>query len=107
MKGDDIKQEFEMLIRKEVAALRESLLETFESKQKMLQKEIDSLKKENCELRFHIKNITCSKQQKDLSNNQDRENNEIQLSLRPITEVQELLELLRSSVSLKNNFFFR
>ena len=33
MKGDDIKQEFEMLIRKEVATLKESLLETFKSKQ--------------------------------------------------------------------------
>ena len=54
MKGDDIKQEFEILIRKEVATLKESLLETFESKQKKLQKEIDTLKKENSELRVHI-----------------------------------------------------
>ena len=30
MKGDDIKQEFEMLIKKEVATLKETLLETFE-----------------------------------------------------------------------------
>ena len=34
MKGDDIKQEFEILIRKEVASLKEGLLETFKSKQK-------------------------------------------------------------------------
>ena len=54
MKGDDIKQEFEMLIRKEAAALKESLLETFESKQKTLQKEIYTLKKKKCELRVHI-----------------------------------------------------
>ena len=33
MKGDDIKQKFKMLITKEVATLKESLLETFESKQ--------------------------------------------------------------------------
>ena len=54
MKGDDTKQEFEMLIRKEAAALKESLLETFESKQKTLQKEIYTLKKKKCELRVHI-----------------------------------------------------
>ena len=36
MKSDDIKQKFEMLIRKEVAILNESLLETFESEQKQL-----------------------------------------------------------------------
>ena len=33
MKGDDIKQKFKMLITKEVATLKESLLETFERKQ--------------------------------------------------------------------------
>ena len=36
MKSDDVKQKFEMLIRKEVATLNESLLETFESEQKQL-----------------------------------------------------------------------
>ena len=36
-----------MLIRKEAAILKESLLETFENKQKKLQKEIDTLKKVN------------------------------------------------------------
>ena len=41
---------------------------------------------------------TCSKQQKEISNNQDKENNEIQLSLKAITEAQ---ELLRSSVTDK------
>ena len=54
MKGDDIKQEFEMLIRKAAAALKESLLETLESKQKTLQKKIYTLKKKKCELRVHI-----------------------------------------------------
>ena len=102
MKGYDIKQEFETLIRKEVAILKESLLETFESKQKKLQKEIDTLKKVNSELRVHIENITCSKQQKDIYNKQDKENNEIQISLKSIAEAQ---ELLRSSVNLKNSFF--
>ena len=34
MKGDDIKQEFQLLIRKEVATFKESLLETFANKQK-------------------------------------------------------------------------
>ena len=102
MKGDDIKQEFKMLIRKEVATLKETLLETFESKQKKLQKEIDTLKKENSELRVHIENIICSKQQKDISNNQDKQNDEIQFLLESITERQ---ELLRSSANLKNNSF--
>ena len=69
MKGDDIKQEFEMLIRKEVAAIKESLLETSESKQKKVQKKTDTFIKENCELRVHIESITCSKQQNDISNN--------------------------------------
>ena len=50
----------------------------------------------------HIENITCSKQQKDISNNKDKQKNEIQVSLKSITEAQ---ELLRSSVNLKNNFF--
>ena len=96
MKGDDIKQEFEMLIRKEVATYKENLLETFESKQKKLQKEVDTLEKENSELRVHIENIRCSKQQKYLSNNQDKQNNEIQVSLKSLTQTQ---ELLRSSVN--------
>ena len=96
MKGDDIKQEFEILIRKEVATLKESLLETFESKQKKLQKETDTLKKENSELRVHIENITSSKQQKDISNNQDKQNSKTQVSLTSFTETQ---ELLRSSVN--------
>ena len=96
MKGDDIKQEFETLIRKEVAILKESLLETFESKQKKLQKETDTLKKENSELRVHIENITSSKQQKDISNNQDKQNSKTQVSLTSFTETQ---ELLRSSVN--------
>ena len=78
------------------------MLETFESKQKKLQKEIDTLKKENSELRVHIENIICSKQQKDISNNQDKQNDEIQFSLESITERQ---ELLRSSANLKNNSF--
>ena len=45
MKGDGIESEFEMLVRKQVTALKESLLETFVSKQKKLQKETDTLKK--------------------------------------------------------------
>ena len=57
MKGDVIKSEFEMLVRKQVTALKESLLETFDSKQKKLQKETDNLKKENCELRVQFENI--------------------------------------------------
>ena len=69
---------------------------------KKLQKEIDTLKKENSELRVHIENITWSKQQKDLSNNQDKQKNGIQVSLKCITETQ---KLLRPSVNLKNNFF--
>ena len=91
-----IKQEFEMLIIKEVTTLKESLLETFESKQKKLQKETDTLKKENSELRVHIENITSSKQQKDISNNQDKQNSKTQVSLTSFTETQ---ELLRSSVN--------
>ena len=62
MRGDDMKQKFKMLIRKEVATLKESLLETFERKQKKLQKEIGTLKKENFEVRVHIEKITCNKQ---------------------------------------------
>ena len=73
MKDDDIKQELEILIRKELATIKESLLETFESKQKKLKKKIDALKKKNSELRVHIENITCRKQHKNISNNQDRE----------------------------------
>ena len=61
-----------------------------------LQNEIDTLKKENSELRIHIENITCSRQQKDISNNQDKESNEFQLSLKSITVTQ---VLLRSSVT--------
>ena len=57
MKGDGIKSEFEMLVRKQVTALKESLLETLDSKQKKLQKETDNLKKENCELRVQFENI--------------------------------------------------
>ena len=57
MKGDGIKSEFEMLVRRQVTALKESLLETFDSKQKKLQKETDNLKKENCELRVQFENI--------------------------------------------------
>ena len=57
MKGDGIKSEFEMLVRKQVTARKESLLETFDSKQKKLQKETDNLKKENCELRVQFENI--------------------------------------------------
>ena len=38
MKGDGIKSEFEMLVRKQVTVLTESLLEIFDSKQKKLQK---------------------------------------------------------------------
>ena len=38
MKGDDIKQEFEMLITKEVTTFKETLLETFESIQKKVTK---------------------------------------------------------------------
>ena len=86
-----IKQEFEMLIIKEVTTLKESLLETFESKQKKLQKETDTLKKENSELRVHIESITSSKQQKDISNNQDKQNSKTQVSLTSFTETQELL----------------
>ena len=73
MKDDDIKQELEILIRKELTTIKESLLETFESKQKKLQKKIDTLKKKNSELRVHIENITCRKQHKNIFNNQDRE----------------------------------
>ena len=61
-----------------------------------LQNEIDTLKKENSELRIHIENITCSRQQKDIFNNQDKESNEFQLSLKSITVTQ---VLLRSSVT--------
>ena len=57
MKGDGIESEFEMLVRKQVTARKESLLETFDSKQKKLQKETDNLKKENCELRVQFENI--------------------------------------------------
>ena len=39
MKGDEIKQEFELLIRKEVATLKESLFVTLKNKQKKVTKE--------------------------------------------------------------------
>lgn len=54
MKGDDIKQEFEMVISKEVATLKESLLEIFESKFKKFRKEIYTLKKDSSELKVYI-----------------------------------------------------
>ena len=54
MKGDDIKQEFEMVISKEVAALKESLLEIFGSKFKKFRKEIYTLKKDSSELKVYI-----------------------------------------------------
>ena len=92
-----------MLIRKEGDTLKETLLETFKSKQKKLQKEIDTFKNGISERRVHIESITCWKKQKDLSNNQGKQNNEIQISLKSITEIQ---ELLRSSVNLKNDFLF-
>ena len=119
MKDDDIKQKFKMLITKDVATLKESLLETFESKQlcwKQLQKEIDTLKKYNSELRVYIKNIRFSKQQKDISNNQDKQSNEIQVSLKSLTEVQRLLRsfvkdmestLEENIKNLDNNVKFR
>ena len=72
MQSDKIRQEFELLIKKDVATLKESLLETFENKFKKLQKEIDTPKNENSELWIHIDNI---KQRKDISDNQDKENN--------------------------------
>ena len=59
---------------------------------KKLQKKIDTLKRENSELRIHIENITRSRQQKDICNNRDKEHNEIQLSLKSITETQELFQ---------------
>ena len=67
-----------------------------------MQKETDTLKKENSELKVHIQNITCSKQQKAISKNEDKENKEMKVLLKSITEAQELFRL---SVSLKNNFF--
>ena len=44
MKGNGMKQEIEMLIRKEVVTLKESLFKTFQSKQNKLQMETDTLK---------------------------------------------------------------
>ena len=40
MKGDEIKQEFELIIKKEVVTFKKSLLETLENKQKKSQKEL-------------------------------------------------------------------
>ena len=45
--------------------------------------EIDLLKKTNCDLEVHIETPKRI-------NNQDKKNNEIQLSLKPITEAQKL-----------------
>ena len=53
--------------------------------------------------KFQIKNVTYSEQQKDISN----KNNEIQLTLKPITQEQKLLELLRSTVNFKKISFFK
>ena len=66
-----------MLIRKEIV-------------KKKLQMEIDLLKKKNCELEVHIENI--KQQTPKRSNNQDKKKkkNEIQFSLKPITEAQKL-----------------
>lgn len=50
--------------------------------------EIDLLKKTNCDLEVHIEKIT--QQTPKRINNQDMNNDEIQLSLKPITEAQKL-----------------
>lgn len=50
--------------------------------------EIDLLKKTNCDLEVHIEKIM--QQTPKRINNQDKKNNEIQLSLKPITEAQKL-----------------
>lgn len=54
--GNNMKQEFKMLIKKELPTLKKILLNTFKSKQKKIQKDIDTLKKENRELKVHIEN---------------------------------------------------
>ena len=65
-----------MLIRKEIV-------------KKKLQMEIDLLKKKDCELEVHIEKI--KQQTPKRSNNQDKKKkNEIQFSLKPITEAQKL-----------------
>ena len=56
---------------------------------KKLQMEIDLLKKKDCELEVHIEKI--KQQTPKRSNNQDKKKkNEIQFSLKPITEAQKL-----------------
>ena len=66
MKGDGMKQEIEMLIRKEVVTLKESLFKTFQiNKTSYKWKLTLSRALKNCELRIHIENITYNKQQKE------------------------------------------
>ena len=94
------KQEFKMLIKKELATLKKILLNTFKSEQKKIQKDIDTLKKQNRELKVHIEKLSTSNPKKGIYNGHNKENNEIKLN--SITEVQ---ELLKRSTILKNTFF--
>ena len=94
------KEEFKMLIKKELATLKKILLNTFKSEQKKIQKDIDTLKKQNCELKVHIEKLSTSNPKKGIYNGHNKENNEIKLN--SVTEVQ---ELLKRSTILKNTFF--
>ena len=94
------KEEFKMLIKKELATLKKILLNTFKSEQKKIQKDIDTLKKQNRELKVHIEKLSTSNPKKGIYNGHNKENNEIKLN--SITEVQ---ELLKRSTILKNTFF--
>ena len=102
LKNNDFKEEIEMLIRKEVATFKENLLKALESKQKKLQKEIDSLKKKNLN-QSTLKTQHVANSKRCISSNQVEENNEIHLSLKTVSEVQKSLRLS----DLKNNFFFQ
>ena len=97
---NNMKQEFKMLIKKELATLKKILLNTFKSEQKKIQKDIDTLKKQNRELKVHIEKLSTSNPKKGIYNGHNKENNEIKLN--SITEVQ---ELLKRSTILKNTFF--
>ena len=81
-----MKQEIEMLIRKEVVTLKESLFKTFQSKQNKLQMETDTLKSSQklwTKDPYWKHNMQQTKRSK--------KNNEIKLSLKSIAEAQETI----------------
>ena len=92
IQDQDIKQEFKMLIR-QVATLKESLLGTFESKKKIYKRQLILSLIKRSYWKHNI--VTNSKTTLPIRDN------EIQVSLKSITKVE---ESLRSSANLNNNF---